>query len=137
MARVDLRPRRVPAAPFIDNQLDLMLAVELAQGGPLVGDELFHPIAFVQHLIPLVMGELERVPGRAAIIMRRPALERRAGKVGPLLEEPPRPIEVVAIWPRSDQIQRYAVTGNPLGKLAILAAVVFRCKLAAAAPAFI
>src|SRR5439155_8427497 len=97
MVRVDLRPGWMPAAPFVDNQLDLVLPVEFAEGSPLIRNELLHPIGLVEHLIPLIVGELERVAGRAAIIMRRPAVKRSPCKVNPFLEEAPRPVEIVAV----------------------------------------
>src|SRR5438034_10618546 len=137
MVRVDLRPGRMPAAPFVDNQLDLVLPVEFAEGSPLVGDELLHPVGLVEHLIPLVFGEFKSVAGGAAIIMRRPAMDRSTSKVKPFLEEAPRPVEIVAVRSRGDQIERHAVLREPLGELPIFAAIVFRRELAAAAPALV
>src|SRR5229473_2523300 len=104
MARVDFRTGRMPAAPFVDHQLDLVLAVEFANDGPLIGDELLHAVGLVEHLIPLVAREFESVAGGAAVIMRGPAVNGGASKVGPFLEEPPGPVEVVAVGSRRDQV---------------------------------
>src|SRR5438876_2832001 len=114
----------MPAAPLIDDQLDLVLAVELTERGPLIRDELLHPIGLVEHLIPLVVGEYESVSRGAAVIMRRPALDRRSGKVGPLFEEAPRPIQVVPVRSRRDQIQRDVILREPLSEFPVFAAII-------------
>ena len=88
-------------------------------------------------LVPLIVAEFQGVAGRAAVIMRRPTLQRRAGEIGPFLEETPRPFEVVAVRPGGDEIQRHAVTGKPFGEFAIFAAVILRSELAAAAPTLV
>src|SRR5262249_60526084 len=81
--------------------------------------------------------EVQGVAGGAAVVVRRPPLDRGAGEVGPLLEEAPRPVEVVAVGAGGDQVQLDAVARHPLGKATILGAVVLWCELAAAAPALV
>ncbi len=64
-------------------------------------------------------------------------MNRRALAVGPLGEESPGPVEVVAVGAGGDQVERHAVLGQPLGEPAVLAAIVLGDELAAAAPALV
>ncbi len=105
--------------------------------GPLVLDQRLHLVGLVELLVPLVVGELEGVAGRSAIIVRRPALDRRALAVGPLGEEAAGPVEVVAVGAGGDQVERNAVLGQPVGEPAVFAAIIFGDELAAAAPALV
>src|SRR5262245_8911037 len=70
MPFIDLGPFRVPSAPFVDHELDLVLVVEFAQGRPLVENEALQSIRFVEHLVPLVVRELQRMARRSTIVMR-------------------------------------------------------------------
>ena len=62
--------------PLVDHQFDLVLAVEITEGRPLIVDQGLHPVGLGKLLVPLVLAEFERVAGGAAIIMRRPAVDR-------------------------------------------------------------
>src|SRR5260370_30079782 len=46
----------------------------------------------------------------------------------------PGPIEVAAVWSRTDKGEVDAVTGHPRGKTAIFAGILFRREVAPAAP---
>src|SRR5262249_55234902 len=62
---------------------------------------------------------------------------RCPGEIGPLLEEAPRPVEVVAVRAGGDQVQLHSVTRHPFSESAILGAIVLGRELAAAAPALV
>src|SRR5689334_12779019 len=99
MRAVDLGARRVPATPFVDDQLDLMRTVEFTEDRPLIDNELLHAVGLGEHLVPLIVAEFQSMAGRAAVLVRRPTVQRGAGEIGPLLEEAPRPFGVVAVRP--------------------------------------
>src|SRR5205814_2218634 len=86
---------------------------------------------------PLVLGELEGMAGRPAIVVGRPALDRRPRAVDPLGEEPAGPVEVIAIGARSDQVEGHAILGQPFGEPPILTAIILGGKLAATSPALV
>src|SRR5208283_6114005 len=75
--------------------------------------------------------------GRPTVVMRRPAPDRRPFAVGPLGEETPGPVEIVAVRPGGNQVELHTILGKPLGELAIFAAEILGCEFAAAAPALV
>ncbi len=100
MTLVDLGSLGMPASPFVDHEFDAVLGVDFAESRPLVLDQRLHLIGLVKLFVPLVLIELEGVPGRSTIIVRGPSLDRRPLAVGPLGEEPPRPVDDRCHWDR-------------------------------------
>jgi len=104
--RVSSRRRRVPGAPFVNDEFDAALGVEVVENLTLLKDQRFHRGAVQEQFVPLVGGVVRRGPGRAAVVMRRAAVN--AGEALQLGEEAARPIRIVAAGPAGDQEQRRA-----------------------------
>src|ERR1035438_5445821 len=73
-------------------------------------------------------------------MMNRPSGEARVAiEVSRMefFEETMRPVDVVAVWSRADQLQADPEVGNPVGVAAKLRRILFGSKVAAASPAFV
>src|SRR3974377_1462386 len=119
MGRIDLGAGGVPASPLVNHELDVVGGVKQSEDRPLIADQRLHLVGLEELLVPLIGRELQGVAGRPTVVVRSPALDRRPAAIGPLGEETPGPVEVVAVRPGGDEVELYTVLGKPLGELAI------------------
>src|SRR5262249_492907 len=75
--------------------------------------------------------------GRAAIVVGRPALDRRQRPLNRCRKESAGPVEAVAVGPGRDQVEGHAVLGQPVREAAVLSAIVLGSELTAASPALV
>jgi hypothetical protein len=153
VGRIDLAARLVPAAIFIDDQLDVMVWVVLAEDIPVRLHDVFHASTLAEPFVPVLHVELQRLA-----LGRVPVVRPSAGQVpGVVVNRPPvntlrldaalaakrspakllRPVEVLAARADGDEFQRLSVPRRPGGEFAELFAVLGGREVAATAPGLI
>src|SRR5437867_330019 len=149
---MSLCARPVPGAPFVNDELDAMLPVNLAHRLPVGIDKRLHGVALAEQLVPFFHAEIQAVtfapkpiiglpfaeiPG---VVMHTPSI-KSAELPDPffrqLSEETSCPLKIAAVRSRSDEGQIHPVARDPSDKAAKLHRILFRRKITAAAPGFI
>src|SRR6266540_2034794 len=144
-----LRPFLVPRTPLIDDQFNAMPPVVLAHDGPVLVDERLHAVGLTKQLVVLGRVKLQRVtlggkpmvglaetqiPG---VVVQAPAVdavEKERALLSRLREESARPVEIVDVGTRRDELQVNPIVRDCGCETTVFGGLPLRPEIAAAPP---
>src|SRR5262249_45369104 len=152
MTWIDFGAGPMPGSPLVDDELHAAAPIHFAHHGPVTRDEALHSIGFVEELVPLVAGEVDRIAlagipvgGRAAADVPRVVVQRPPPQTTEAAfpffsergEKSARPAQVAPVGSGADEREVDTVPWHPLDETSKFDGILLGREIAAAPPGLV